>query len=59
MNSAFVGYEELSGSRKVLSTSAEPSSIRLILYILRKPNSLRVKYTLSPATHYVCTYFLS
>ena len=32
MNSAFVGYEELSRSRRVLSTS--PSEICLILHIL-------------------------
>ena len=46
MNSAFVGYEELSGSRKgVIHLGLRPrwiapSSIRLILHILRKPNSL-------------------
>ena len=46
MNSAFVGYEELSRSRRVLSTSAiTPSSIGLILHILRKPNSLIAKYS--------------
>ena len=39
MNSAFVGYEELSRSRRVLT-----SSICLILHILRKPNSLIAKY---------------
>ena len=41
MNSAFVGYEKLSGSRKVLSTIT-PSGICFILHILRKPNSLIV-----------------
>ena len=40
MNSAFVGYEELSRSRRVLSTEADNTSICLILHILRKPNSL-------------------
>ena len=41
MNSAFVGYAELSRSRRVLSTEA---SISLILHILRKPNSLIANY---------------
>ena len=46
MNSAFVGYEELSRSRRMLSTSAiTPSSIGLILHILRKPNSLISKHS--------------
>ena len=46
MNSAFVRYEELSRSRRVLSTSAiTPSSIGLILQILQKPNSLIAKYS--------------
>ena len=46
MNSAFVGYEELSRSPRVLSTSAiTPSSIGFILHILRKPNSLIAKYS--------------
>ena len=47
MNSAFVGYEELSGSQRVLSTSAfeiTPSEMCLILHILRKPNSLIANY---------------
>ena len=46
MNSAFVGYEELSRSPRVLSTSAiTPSSIGLILHILREPNLLIAKYS--------------
>ena len=41
MNLAFVGYEELSRSRRVLSWIT-PSGICFILHILRKPNSLIV-----------------
>ena len=39
MNSAFVGYEELSRSQWI-----KTSSICLILHILRKPNSLIANY---------------
>ena len=47
MNSAFLGYEELSRSLRVLSTSdITPSSIGLILQILRKPNLLIAKYSI-------------
>ena len=37
MNSAFVGYEELSGSRRVLSTSADNTLIDLLysLYLTK------------------------
>ena len=40
MNSAFGGYEELSRSRCYRPRWITPSSICLILHILRKPNSL-------------------
>ena len=40
MNSAFVGCEELSRSRRVLSIT--PSSISIILHMIRKPNSIIV-----------------
>ena len=50
MNSAFVGYEELSGSR-VLSTEAE---IRLMLHILRKPNSLIANLQATIFRQYFC-----
>ena len=49
MNSAFVGYEELSRSRRDPARPSAlvdntPSSICLILHILRKPNSLIANY---------------
>ena len=50
MNSASVGYEELSGSL-VLSTEAE---IRLIPHILRKPNSLIANLQATIFRQYFC-----
>ena len=50
MNSASVGYEELSESL-VLSTEAE---IRLILHILRKPNSLIANLQATIFRQYFC-----
>ena len=50
MNSAFVGYEELSRSRRVFPIThfwprwITHSEICLILHILRKPNSLIANY---------------
>ena len=45
MNSAFVSYEELWRSRRVLSVIT-PSSISIILHKIRKPNSLIVNYSI-------------
>ena len=57
LNSAFVSYEELWRSRRVLSVEAvTPSSISIILYKIRKPNSLIVNTHLELWLFELCAF---